>query len=396
MSRTKQHQTVFLLTLLTGCALFFVASLIFPDSAYAQIPSEGILPQCNWYGDSAGNNKETYGLGAFILLAANIMKLIWGIAGSLALAMFVWGGFLWLTAAGEESRVKAGWDTFINATIGIAIILGSWVIINTLMLFLVSPGSFNTATLFSGGKNWVKIATENNTVCIKSAQLASGYVPAPPSGSGPAGAGVCCSESAAGVNAFVGVNKESCRDRVRTLVKYGLAATWRTQPAMAYYCPIGDSDVVCGEKWEEVKLAGNQHHWRGDKCPGGAQILKVVNKSDLCDDNNVCPFDLACDVNNSDGRTQCVDIEEDGLCCTELEGAVSGEKRYFLENISKKRKDCKSYSSSTSSVSRDGATWPISKKTKAFCPGGISSDCAEQNGGKSQVRINSLRCFIYK
>lgn len=179
MSRRKQHQGVFFLTLLYGGALLFVASFFFVDSASAQIPNS-IIPQCNWYGDpGTGANKETYGLGAFILLAANVMKFIWGIAGSLALLMFVWGGFQWLTAAGEESRVKAGWDTFMNATIGIGIIFGSWVIINTVILFLVSPGTFSAAQLF-GRADWVTIATKDNTVCIKSAQLVKGSVPAAP------------------------------------------------------------------------------------------------------------------------------------------------------------------------------------------------------------------------
>ncbi len=174
MSRVKQRQAVFFLTLLGGGVLLLVASFFFPDSVSAQIPSGGIIPQCNWAGG------QTYGLGAFVLLASNIMKLIWGITGSLALLMFVWGGFQWLTAAGEESRVKAGWDTFINATIGIAIILGSWVIINTVILFLVSPpGTFTAAKLFDRA-DWATIATEKNTVCIDSANLARGYVPPPP------------------------------------------------------------------------------------------------------------------------------------------------------------------------------------------------------------------------
>ncbi|MDP2630156.1 MAG: pilin [Candidatus Uhrbacteria bacterium] len=171
MSREqKKQQKVFFLTLFAGSALFFVASFFFFDSVNAQIP-DAIVPQCKW------EQGETYGLGAFILLAANAMKFIWGIAGSLALLMFVWGGFQWLTAAGEEARVKAGWDTFMNATIGIGIIFGSWVAINTVILFLVSPpGTFTTAQLF-GRADWVTIATEKNTVCINSAKLVGGSVP---------------------------------------------------------------------------------------------------------------------------------------------------------------------------------------------------------------------------
>ncbi|MBI2644634.1 TrbC/VirB2 family protein [Candidatus Uhrbacteria bacterium] len=68
-------------------------------------------------------------LGNSIPIAiARIIKAILGIVGSFALFMFVWGGVLWLTAAGQEQRIKQGWNTMVWAAIGMAVIFGAYAI----------------------------------------------------------------------------------------------------------------------------------------------------------------------------------------------------------------------------------------------------------------------------
>ena len=52
-------------------------------------------------------------------LAGRIIKVMVGLSGSLALLMFVYGGFLWMTAAGNEDRVKSGKNTLLWASLGI-------------------------------------------------------------------------------------------------------------------------------------------------------------------------------------------------------------------------------------------------------------------------------------
>lgn len=150
---------------------------IFAVDASAQLSeiAGGLLPDCRWA------EGYTYGLGAFVELAVNILKFIWGILGSLAIAMFVWGGFLWLTARGDDNQIKQGWDTLINAVIGILIVLGSWVIINTIVLALTNPGSWDIGKVFSGAaeKEWTQLVAGD--VCIKGAERKKGHVEAPPS-----------------------------------------------------------------------------------------------------------------------------------------------------------------------------------------------------------------------
>lgn len=171
-------------------ALLFVGASIVLFTAVQSVESAGVVPSCSWKGDPP----QTYGLGAFALLVANILNLIWGILGSLALVMFVWGGFLWLTARGEEQQIKQGWDTLINAVIGLAIVLGSWVIINAVILslnftrFHESPGSWDIGALFDGSA-WNSV---RGKTCVEITESGSGMVPELPPPPDWADKGVCC------------------------------------------------------------------------------------------------------------------------------------------------------------------------------------------------------------
>ena len=54
------------------------------------------------------------------------------IGGLAAFVGMVWGGFLWLTAAGNPSRISEAKDRVYSALIGLLIILLSWLILNTI------------------------------------------------------------------------------------------------------------------------------------------------------------------------------------------------------------------------------------------------------------------------
>ncbi|HBU28034.1 TPA: hypothetical protein DEB00_02875 [Candidatus Uhrbacteria bacterium] len=67
-------------------------------------------------------------------LVGFVIQAVLGITGSLALAMVVWGGFLWLTAAGKPDRIKSGRDTLLWAVIGLAVIFAA----NILATFVIN------------------------------------------------------------------------------------------------------------------------------------------------------------------------------------------------------------------------------------------------------------------
>jgi len=66
-------------------------------------------------------------------LIKKIIDTSLGILGSVTLIVFVIGGFLWLTSAGNEQRVDKGTKTMLYATIGILVIFSSYAILSALI-----------------------------------------------------------------------------------------------------------------------------------------------------------------------------------------------------------------------------------------------------------------------
>lgn len=62
-------------------------------------------------------------------LIGRIIKGILGIVGSLALLMFIYGGFTWMTAAGSSEGVTKGKNILIWATMGLIVIFSSYALV---------------------------------------------------------------------------------------------------------------------------------------------------------------------------------------------------------------------------------------------------------------------------
>ena len=76
---------------------------------------------------------------AFCLFLQIIRFFLAGVA-IVSTVMFVWGGFVFLTSAGNPELVKKGKDILLWSTVGIVVILGSWVLIQYLLKGLVGAG----------------------------------------------------------------------------------------------------------------------------------------------------------------------------------------------------------------------------------------------------------------
>ena len=70
------------------------------------------------------------------VIIGGVIKWVMGIVGSLTLLMFIWGGFMWLTSAGNPEHVKKGSDTMLWAAIGVFLVLASYIILSTFLNFL--------------------------------------------------------------------------------------------------------------------------------------------------------------------------------------------------------------------------------------------------------------------
>jgi hypothetical protein len=75
------------------------------------------------------------------LIIGNVIKAALGFTGVLALLMFVWGGFLFLTSRGNMEQVKQGKNTLVWATIGLVVIFTAYTVVNTLVASLVTSAT---------------------------------------------------------------------------------------------------------------------------------------------------------------------------------------------------------------------------------------------------------------
>jgi len=76
------------------------------------------------FADTLGLSNANVGLSTSSLesMIANIVKTALTLVGAIALAMLVYGGFLYVTAAGDESQIKKAKTVIIYAIIGIIVI----------------------------------------------------------------------------------------------------------------------------------------------------------------------------------------------------------------------------------------------------------------------------------
>ncbi len=80
-----------------------------------------LLPPCTKSGDC--------GITDILAVLVNIAEYLLGIAGAVALLFFVYGGFTFVLAAGDKSKVGKAVDILKSAVIGIAIIFLSGVLV---------------------------------------------------------------------------------------------------------------------------------------------------------------------------------------------------------------------------------------------------------------------------
>jgi len=78
-----------------------------------------------------------------IILAQNVINfLIFNIASPLAAVMFAYAGFLYVTNAGNESRVNEAKGIFWAVFWGFVIVLAAWLTVNMIVTFFLNP-SYN-------------------------------------------------------------------------------------------------------------------------------------------------------------------------------------------------------------------------------------------------------------
>ena len=117
--------------LFTILILLFLASAIVAFSTNAQQccgvrePIDTTCVPCldNPLGDRTGPDAEP------TVLIGKLINAIMGIVGSIALVMFIFGGLVWMLAAGNTERITRGKNILIWATVGLVVIFSSYAIV---------------------------------------------------------------------------------------------------------------------------------------------------------------------------------------------------------------------------------------------------------------------------
>ena len=71
-------------------------------------------------------------------LIFNLISMLLGVAGAVAIVFIIIGGFWYITSAGNEEQAEKGKNTLLNAIIGIVVIVLSYVIISVVSSFVAN------------------------------------------------------------------------------------------------------------------------------------------------------------------------------------------------------------------------------------------------------------------
>jgi len=121
--------------------------IILPFTTFAQ----GFLPACAESGNCS--------ICEIISTAIYIFKWVMGMLGGAALLLFVWNGFSLIISAGNSEKVDKAKTGLVSTLIGLAIVFGSWMIVNVVIIVLTDSSqltSGGTGMIFKGSLNGEK------------------------------------------------------------------------------------------------------------------------------------------------------------------------------------------------------------------------------------------------
>jgi len=117
------------LTSLLSLSIFFAVGVAL---VYAACPDIGSEPCPPVKVGATLVNPFKGGDSLFVLLETIISDILLPIGGVLAVLAFIYSGFLYVTAQGNESKLATAHKALLYTSIGTAVLLGSWVLANVI------------------------------------------------------------------------------------------------------------------------------------------------------------------------------------------------------------------------------------------------------------------------
>lgn len=111
----KYHHLLFIFILL--------AVLIMPYFVFAQSPLDNLKKV-----GSEGAGYADYSSGTFDQVIGTIITAFLSLLGIIFLILILYGGYTWMTAAGDEQKLGKAKDTITRAIIGLILVAGSFAI----------------------------------------------------------------------------------------------------------------------------------------------------------------------------------------------------------------------------------------------------------------------------
>ncbi len=122
------------------CLVLMIVILLLPYFVFAGDTMKSVL---NNLGEFSGYDTST-NQNTVAHIVASIIKAFLALIGTIFLVLLVLGGFKWMTAGGDEEKVRQAKDTIKVAIIGLIIIIAAYSI--TYFIFTNLPGGTGSST----------------------------------------------------------------------------------------------------------------------------------------------------------------------------------------------------------------------------------------------------------
>jgi len=130
---------IFLSVFFVSCNIGWAQTGVFtenPDMSWVNVAQE------------SGYSVTDPGYDRAVKLIGDIIRFILTFLGAVFFILIIYGGFLWLTAGGNEEKLTKAKSLLINAVIGLIIVFAAYAIIYLVLNVLAVPGGTGT-----GGEN---------------------------------------------------------------------------------------------------------------------------------------------------------------------------------------------------------------------------------------------------
>ncbi len=131
-------------------------SLLVPTFIFAK----GLVP-CGGKGEHACTACDIF------VLIQNIMNLVFEYSFVIAFVLIIIAGFNMMFSNGNSKKIQGAWNSIQNVLIGLVLILGAWVVVNTVLYFF-APG------LPRLQRSWYKFECVSGTVAPSTENTSEG------------------------------------------------------------------------------------------------------------------------------------------------------------------------------------------------------------------------------